>query len=254
MAGKDLVNSLLKGLDIISLVGSSEKGLRLSEIAEELKMKRPAAHNLVRTLLSRSFLEKRGGMYLFVGPALLELLKKRKTSMLMSEAGNELMRLCKILPSGLIFFAEATADGIHQVLRMGMDRPGIIQRITSEPMHSYGSATGLIRLAFADENSLLQIEESRPFAEFGAHLWKSRNTLDKFLRAVRKNKVSLLPFENEIFLRIAAPVFGESGTLLGAFGASIPLKNINKGMDKKNIIKELKHSAERLSALYRNKK
>lgn len=254
MAGKDLVNSLLKGLDIISLAGASDKGLRLSEIASELKIKTPAAHNLVRTLLARGFLEKRGGMHLFVGPAVRELVKRQDAGELMSKAENELMRLYRILPSGVIFFAEATTSEIHQVLRMSMDRPGIVQRFPGDAMHAYGSATGLTRLAFADENSRLQIEERRPFAEFGAHLWKSRSAMEKFLDVVRKNKVSILPSKNELFLRISTPVFGEGARLIGAFGASIPLKNLTKEKNKKHAIMELKESAGRLSDLYAGKK
>jgi DNA-binding IclR family transcriptional regulator len=254
MAGKDLVNSLLKGMDIISLAGASEKGLRLSEIATALKIKTPAAHNLVRTLLARGFLEKRGGMHLFVGPAVRELVKSQDDSAIRTQAENEMLRLYKILPRGLILFAEPDGKEIHQVLRMSMDRPGIIQRFPGEAMHVYGSATGLIRLAFADENSRLQIEESRPFAEFGAHLWKRRSTLDKFLDAVRKNKVSVLPFDRELSLRISSPVFGDGSRLIGAISASIPLNNLTKEKNEKSVIRELKDSAGRLSISYQNRR
>ncbi|UKI32745.1 MAG: hypothetical protein L6W00_04065 [Lentisphaeria bacterium] len=62
------------------------------------------------------------------------------------------------------------------------------------------------------ESFLLQ-SEKWPFAEFGAHLWKSRAELEAFLERVRKEKMALSPFDRDLFWRISGAVTDADGRL-----------------------------------------
>ena len=55
MANSDLVQSLLRGLDIVELLAAHPEGMRLNDLADATGLKKPTAHNLLRTLCARDF-------------------------------------------------------------------------------------------------------------------------------------------------------------------------------------------------------
>src|SRR6187549_828661 len=58
MPHNELIQSLLRAVDVIELVAQSERGLSLGEVCNALGLKQPTAHNLIRTLVARDFVEK----------------------------------------------------------------------------------------------------------------------------------------------------------------------------------------------------
>ncbi len=245
MANSNLVNSLLKGLDILSLVGRGD-GMRLGEIASALEMKPPTAHNLVRSLLARGFLEKRSGNVLHIGPALLEIAASQEGDLLSSLAERELHWLYDRMPEGVLIFGIASSHEMKQIFRMTHERPRVLQRLQGDAYHPYASSAGLVGLAFSSESSRLKMEERRPFAEFGAHLWRSRKELEDYLALIRKERVAIDPFEKDMFFRIATPVFDSSKRLIGVVGASIVAKTIPELKRRRDAIALIKESAERI--------
>ena len=55
MANSDPVGSLMRGIDILKLIGDAENGLKICEIAVALNLKQPTCYNLVRTLAMCGF-------------------------------------------------------------------------------------------------------------------------------------------------------------------------------------------------------
>ena len=110
-----------------------------------------------------------------------------------------------------------------QTHRISFERPGVIQRLNDESMHPYASASGLLGLAFTDDESAKLIIASRwPFSEFGAHLWRDRQNLNKYLKAIRRERMAEAPFDKEEFLRISGAVVDRNGRLAGTVGVSVP--------------------------------
>ena len=94
-------------------------------------------------------------------------------------------------------------------------------------MHPYASASGLLGLAFTDDESSKLIVASRwPFSEFGAHLWRDRQTLAKYLKTIRRECMAEAPFDKEDFLRISGAVVDRNGKLAGTVGVSVPTVKI----------------------------
>lgn len=246
MANNDLVNSLLKGLDILSLVGRSENGIRISEIAELMGMKVPATHNLVRTLLTRGFLEKRNGNLLYIGPTFMDIAGVQQNSSMSLAAEKLLQELHATLPQGVVVFGLATAQDIRQIFRISYDRPRVLQRLSGDSFHLYASAAGLVGLAFASESSRIILEERHPFAEFGLHLWQTRENLENYLQDVRRRRAAICPFDKDMFFRVSVPVYDQNKRVVAIFGASIATERINGVQDKDDIINKLRDAAEKL--------
>src|SRR5512146_598493 len=94
MAHSDLLQSLLRALDILELVARSDDGLTLQELADSLGMKPPTVYNLARTLAARGFLRKvpRPVRYQ-LGPAMTELVGLQVDHALMQQAPPVMRRL-----------------------------------------------------------------------------------------------------------------------------------------------------------------
>ena len=231
MANNDLVGSLTKGMDILRLIGSTDHGLKAGEIATSLNLKTSTCYNLVRTLCSGGFLEKRSGNYC-IGPAISQLAENSHHNSFVAAVEH----------------AKAENGQMLQTHRVSFERPGVIQRLNDEPMHPYASAAGLLALAYTDDESTRLIIASRwPFAEFGAHLWKDRQTLTKFLKNARKNGFAESPFDKEDFLRISGAVLNRNGKLAGTIGISVPMLKIKDDTAVKRLQTVVTEAAIKLS-------
>ncbi|NLZ63172.1 MAG: hypothetical protein GX902_05135 [Lentisphaerae bacterium] len=247
MANSNLIGSLVKGIEIVKLVGFSENGIKSNEIMAAMNLKAPTCYSLIRTLVACGFLEKRNGRF-YLGNELILLTKKQSNSSFLSKVETELMALYQKLPRGTVIFAVPGLDGILQTHRISFDRPGVIQHLDSEPMHPYASAAGLVYLAFLqDETNLMLVNERWPFAEFGIHLWKNRTALNKYLDQVRKTQIAVSPFEKDVYLRISAAVLDKTGKFIAAVGVSIPAQMI-KDKNIQTMQKEVSRSAKVISA------
>lgn len=247
MANSNLVGSLVRGIDILTLVGNSDNGLKISEIVSAMNLKQPTCYNLVRTMVACGFLEKRNNR-LYLGRKMIQLAKNHSNNTFFAFAETELLALYQRLPRCTVIFAVPGTQGMLQTHRIAFEHPGVIQRLDSEPMHLYASAAGLIYLAFVtDETTLININERWPFAEFGAHLWKSRSALNAYLEKVRKTKIAVSPFDQDVSYRISCTILDRSGKLVASIGANIPVQQIRDG-DSEFIRKEVFASARLISS------
>lgn len=248
MAHSDPVGSLMRGIDIVKLIGNAKNGLTISEIASLMGLKQPTSYNLIRTLLLSGFVEKRNKR-LFLGQELIQLTKKGAGNALLAAAEPELLNLYQNLPRGTVVLAVPGPDSMLQTHRIAFDRPGVIQHLNFEPMHLYACEAGLVYLAYlSGETEKIRVNERWPFAEFGIHLWKSRENLNQHLNEIRRTGFAVLPFDRDISCRIAAPILNGSGKLIAAVGASIPVQNL-RGSDLTAIQKAILDSAARLAAV-----
>ncbi len=246
MANSNLVNSILKALDVLKLVGESENGMRLSEIAEAMNMRLPATHNIIRTLQARGFLEKRSGNRLFIGRVMQDITAQQQNGLLSRLAEKELRRLYDLMQNGVVIFGVAAESEIRQTLRMSPERPQVLQRLGGDSYHPYASAAGLVGLAFMPESYQLQTEKLHPFAEYGMHLWHSRENFDRYLEKVRREKMSICPFNAENFLRVSMPVLDRSKHLVAVFGVNLPVSDVKGKYSTENIINYLREATTNL--------
>ncbi len=248
MANSDPVGSLMRGIDILKLIGDAENGLKICEIAVALNLKQPTCYNLVRTLAMCGFVEKRNNR-LYLGQELIQLAKKHSGSAFFAGVETELLALYQRLPRCTVIFAVPGPQGMLQTHRIAFERPGVIQHLDSEPMHIYASAAGLVFLAFlSGETAQIRINERWPFAEFGAYLWKTRAELNAYLDKVRRTKIAVSPFDQDVSVRVSAAVLDRGGRLIATVGVSLPVQQM-RNTDLRTVQKEVLLSALRISSI-----
>jgi DNA-binding IclR family transcriptional regulator len=185
MPSSSYVQSVVKALDILHAISSSESGMSLNDLSEAFGMKKTTVHNLVRTLRFRNYLTKDSGNTYQLGSAVNELLTglHRKDNM---KLASELIReLFGRLPDCSLTFSELCGTEIYCRLRMRSDKPGLLQRPVSITFQPYNSATGICFQAFYEEYHLLVLDKC-PFNEYATRRWKSLSQFEKVLTEARK--------------------------------------------------------------------
>lgn len=185
MANSDLIQSVIKALDILHAVSNTESGIRLNDLAESFGMNKTTVHNLVRTLRARDYLTKDSANRYRIGAAVSELLSNQHRNENLRRAGKVMRTLYKKFPESILTYSELCGSEIFCRLRMSPDQPNLLQRPVSMIFQPYNQATGLCFQAFYDEyNSIIQ--DKYPFDAFASRKWKNIQQFEQQLATIRK--------------------------------------------------------------------
>lgn len=248
MPGSSLVQSLLRGIDIVELLSQSGEGLSLRDIASAMRLKAPTAHNLVRTLQARGFVDRQSDPVRYrVGArvAMLGNLSSRRA--LHDRAAGELRHLASSFPQAIVTLAERAGSQMIVTLRIDPAHPGMLQRPQGLALNLYATASGLVCQAWAAADDLAAMRMASPFWETGAPLWKDTERLDAFLSDVRAKGCASGEFKGEGVFKVGAPVFGRGGDLDGVLGSAIPAAAL-EAPRRRELIDSLVAAARRISA------
>lgn len=191
MANSNMVNSLIKAIDILSTVAKSDDGIRLNELADGLGMRKTTVHNLVRTLRARNYLIKDKTNRFQIGPAVHELLHLQNGRQIIRLAEAEIKELHKRWPMATLTFSEHRNGEILCRLRMSADQPGFMQHPVSLTLPPYTSATSLVLMAL-DTDYRSVAEERFSFESYAIHRWPNHEKLDAELERFRSLRVAVI--------------------------------------------------------------
>ncbi|MBU0477860.1 helix-turn-helix domain-containing protein [bacterium] len=250
MAHNELVQSLLRSLDILQFISRSDDGVTIQQLADTLGLKSSTAYNLVRTLTSRQFLEKtkRPTRYQ-LGSAVVELSNTYSQHSLLNRSSKVLKQLFKQYSSACFVLSEVVSGEIMLSLCISPERPGIIEQPRAKIFHAYGTASALLFQAFWTEEERIAYRKRYPFWEFGAHLWKTPERLDEALEVIRQKGYSAPWSCSDGIYPVAAPIIRPNNEIAAAFGGSIPNKEL-KGKKRQNFRRCIVQAAKELSKKY----
>jgi DNA-binding IclR family transcriptional regulator len=210
MAGSNLVQSVLRGTEIVEAIAQAEDGLTLNEISVQVDLKTTTVYNILRTFCASGWLKRDSDGKYFIGVSLLSVVRNGNGSAVLSQAVPVMLELSEQFPGGTLTFAEFANDGIWCRLRVSPDRPGVIQRRMLQRFMPYASATGLLFQAFMSEDEFAPAAELYSFSEYGLRLWNSEGEFEKCLAKVRENGYASSPEVRTTSLAIALPVHGDA--------------------------------------------
>ena len=172
MPNSELVQSLLRGLDLLTLISSHPEGMRLNEIAEAAGLKKSTAHNLLRTLAARHFLIKDPLSRFSLGPAVIEMASSMHKNDLMEKISAMLLEFSRRFPESTLTVSALRANEIRCLLRITPELPGRIQHPEERFFMPYVSASAIMLQAIHPE-LVGEVEKKYPFDEFGIGKWGS---------------------------------------------------------------------------------
>jgi DNA-binding IclR family transcriptional regulator len=248
MSNSNYIQSVLKAVEMLKIIGNSEDGIKLSKIADLMKQKLPAIHHLSRTLINCGFIRKKQNNILTLGDELIKLAGKARNDLLFDVASAELSRLYNLFPRCVVVLSETNPPRVELVMRISYERPNVIQKEHGQIFNIYVNAVALVSLAMADDESRELMMDRQPFSEFGAHLWKSWDNLSEYLDKVKSEGFAVSPFDQQTSFRIAAPIINQEGELKGALGVSIPASKVKGKKDPELIKNELLESISQINS------
>ena len=190
MPHSELVQSLLKGLDLLKLISLKNNGVRLNELAAETGIKKTTLHNLLRTLCARGFLVKDSANRFKTGPAVLEIAKNQQTVTRRTRAADFCVELQEMFPDNVVTLATLSGSGVRCIFRVSPDRPGELQRLPERNFMPYVSVSSIV-LQAANPFKARHLEEHYPFEEYGIGMWGSLKKFEEAKDSVLKQKYFL---------------------------------------------------------------
>lgn len=246
MAGSNLVQSLLRGTEIVDAVAKSEEGLTLNQISQQVNLKTTTVYNLLRTFCATGWLERDAEGKYFIGPGLLSAVRAGNGGAVLSQTVPVMLELAEKFPQGTMTFSEFTSEGIWCRLRVSPDRPDVVQRRLLQQFKPYTTATGLMFQAFLAPDEFAPMSELYPFPDYGLGYWNSQQDLDEFLAESRERGYVVTDFSTRCTLAMALPISGgaDENEIKYSLGLSLPR---DKNTDIEEILENMKTAISKIS-------
>ena len=145
MANSDLVQSLLRGLDLVEFLAAHPEGAHLNDLAEATGLKKPTVHNLLRTLCAREFAARDDAGRYVVGPALIAAASRVGNSTRGKIAETALLELGGRFDGHVLTVATLTPTVVKCELRVSPDMPGVVQHPAGRDFMPYSSVSAIVR-------------------------------------------------------------------------------------------------------------
>jgi DNA-binding IclR family transcriptional regulator len=220
-----LVQSLLRGLEILSLLSLAEDGLTVRELGEELGLKQPTVYKLLQTLVAAGYAEKTQRPVRYrLGAGAYRLVAQHEQRLLLQQAAETVERLFEEFREerATVVLTEALAGEVEVVLRMSPERPGVLERPRGRVMSPYGSACSLAFQALWTERERREYQRRHPFWEEGVALWGTPEALEEQLQAIRVQGYATPGIKSRQVPLVAVPVYGRHQQLVAVLGVSLP--------------------------------
>ena len=203
MANYDTVQSVTRALHILECVAANVDGVPLDEVARQCGLNKTTAHNLLRTLRMRGYVEQGAGRRFFMGGAVQELWLRRERHDIFLRAETVMALLHRRMPHATLTFCELVGSEIACRMRMAEDCPGVLRRPRAHTLNPYTSASGLC-LQARNVNFREHLVSTRPFDESSQHIWASFAEFEAARAAAARQGLAELCVASRI--RLAAPV------------------------------------------------
>jgi len=245
MPGYEYVKSVLHALDSLEIAASSPDGVPLFDIANGLNLSKPAAYNVVRTLVHRGYLEKVCSPTRYrLGPVMLTLRQRQAhwNRAMLARATPIAIRLARRF-AATVRVCQYIGGDIVSRLDVPGESAGPPQFLYSRKIAPYGTA--LLEQAFMEPTELADYRKRYPLEGNSLVFWKSNGNVDRFLEMVRSE--GHLAFLRDTIFRTAAPVFEPSGTMISAISLVKTMQHPWQ-LDIGKCISAVRHAAEQLSS------
>ena len=217
-----LIQSLVRGLEMLEAVAAADQGLALTELASRLELKSPTAFNLAKTLVAKGYMEKsKRPLRYRLGPAASGLARLREKRHWLEEGDTVIRALSREFCNSTVLLGESFGGEITPSLRMDSTRPDVMERNPGWAFPPYSSVIALCFQAFWAEPERAAYQRRHAFAEYGLNAWVSEERLAAFLADARRH--GIVETVDQEAVRVAAPVFGSGTQLVASLGISFHL-------------------------------
>ncbi|MFB6465627.1 IclR family transcriptional regulator [Cytobacillus sp. Hz8] len=256
MERENMVKSVSRALDIISIVSMKKGGLGVTEIANQMDINKSSVHRILSTLTEYGYIEqdietgryKLGYKFLEISSKLLDSIDLRTEArpflQVLETVTNEVIHLV-VYDQGEVVYIEKLEG--NETLRMH-SRVG-----KRAPMHC--TSVGKAILAHLPTNVVLEIINRKGLPAHTNHTFTDKEEFFQELAKIKENGYALDLEENEYgIICIAVPIYDHLGRVVAAVSISGPsIRMIPNRLDelKDRLIEIGRKISERLGYVNR---
>jgi DNA-binding IclR family transcriptional regulator len=216
-----MINSVLKAIDILESFSREEPSLSLGEISERLKLPKSTTHNLLKTLVSRGYIEKAENGVYALGTSIIPLTQNIRVNVDLRDQAAPLLRELSDSCRESVYLT--ILDGQVGLYIYAVELPGrlLARTAVGDRGHLHSTAVGKAILSHLPNNQILEIIEQVGLPKLTANTISDEEELLKELQATNQRSYSRDCAENEDGVYcIAAPIYDQRGKVNAACSVS----------------------------------
>lgn len=225
---KNIVQSLIRAIDILDLVSKNKEGINVTEISDQLNLHKSTAYRLLSTLEYKNFVKKDKNKKYKVGKRVIEIgyqalnnidLRKEMRPILqkLGEITEETIHL-GVLDNFKVFYIDKveTSHTIRMYSSIGKGGP------------LYCTGIGKALLAFSEQEYINRFLKQVKFVKYTDNTITHKKELKDELEKIKKSGYAIDNMEHEDNIRcVAAPILDYSGDLIAAISISAPTQRMS---------------------------
>jgi IclR family pca regulon transcriptional regulator len=244
---RDYVNSLARGLEVISAFTRTRPKMTLSEIARATGMTRATARRFLLTLVREGYAEKTDKLFA-LKPKVLELGYSALSSMGILDVVQPVMNELSRTLQESVFTAVLTGDSVTYIARATSERLVNISITVGSRAPAHAVSTGRVLLAAEPEDALLRYLDRVTLERLTPHTLTSKVKLRAEIERVRIEGSSIVDQELEVGLgSISVPIRNGEGRVLAALNVCCPSARMTVADMRRDVLPELTAAAQRVT-------
>ncbi len=244
---RDYVNSLARGLEVISAFTRARPRMTLSEIARETGMTRATARRFLLTLVREGYAEKDNKLF-SLKPKVLELGYSALSSMGILDVVQPVMNDLSRTLQESVFAAVLTGDYVTYIARSTSERLVNVSITVGSRTPAHAVSTGRVLLAAEPIEALHRYLERVKLEPLTPHTVVSKVKLRAEIDRVRLENYSIVDQELEVGLgSISVPVRNGEGRVLAALNVCCPSARMTVEDMRRQILPELTAASQTIT-------
>jgi len=242
--GYQYVQSVLRALDILAVVSSSDRGEPTHYLARALDLNEKTAHNLLRTLVHRGFLEKVSSPPRYRLGQVMNALRERQeqwTHSVLMPAIPHCIRISRKMRANTAV-SQYTGGDLFGRFTSKWEQSELATSICLFARPAYGCA--LAYQAFMREKELADYRATHRLEGNDLEYWKSVHMVDCLLSDVRTE--GYLAFVKSNVFRVAAPIFDSTTKPSAMLSLTKPFPELQRG-GAQECVAMVRQAADELS-------
>jgi DNA-binding IclR family transcriptional regulator len=219
--GKLMINSVLKAIDILEIFSREQPSLSLGDISSRLDLPKSTTHHLLKTLVSRGYIEKnKNGVYA-LGTNIIPLTQNIRINVDLRDRAAPLLRELSDSCRESVYLT--ILDGYLGLYIYAVELPGrlLARTAVGDRGHLHSTAVGKAILSCLSTDEVVDIIQQVGLPKFTEGTITNQSDLLDELAEISQRGYARDCAENEISVYcVAAPIFDQGGNVIAACSVS----------------------------------